>query len=320
MRKEIVLICIIVFLVVVVIIIGLLNSVPYKTKDFNKSLFSEYATTTSNENSDPKNFLKSSSLITVKLIHSGDLKVPLSNPINLKHPSCTDIEDKEITVPIFAYLIHHEKYGYFLIDSGCESSYVNNTFGPMKGLILPLVMPETQIEIDQAIDKQLSSVRDDIKGVFFTHLHFDHTSGLPALPDNLLYIAGKGEKSLSIKWLLEPNHFNKNDVVYMMDFDSKESQMTSLGQAVDIFGDQTLWALSTPGHSKGHVSYLVNTEDDPVLIAGDACIMNLNLELGVGSGTSSENTKLSQKTLDKIVSFVKKNPNVKVWPGHDFPK
>jgi N-acyl homoserine lactone hydrolase len=319
MNKQISLLCLIVILVITIFFI-LLNSIPYKIKPFNRNIFSNDTINIESKENSNKDFLKSSSSITVKLIHSGNLKVPLSKTINLKSPSCSGIDDKELTVPIFAYLIHHERYGYFLIDSGCDSSYISNHFGPMKGIILPFVMAETSLEPDGAIEKQLSDIRNDIKGVFFTHLHFDHTSGLRALQDNIIYIAGKGEKSFSIKGLLEPNHFKKNDTVNMLDFDSAEAQMLPIGKAIDIFGDQSLWAISTSGHSKGHVSYIVNTKDHPILITGDACILNKSIEIGVGPGTSSENIEQAQETFNKILSFTKDNPNVEVWPGHDFPK
>lgn len=267
------------------------------------------------------NIIRKSSLVDVRIIHSGNLRVKLSNTINLRHPACSGMKDKEITAPIFAYLLHHEKFGYFLIDSGCESSYVNNPYGPMKGLLFPMVMPKTELEPSESIDSQLSkTVLEHIRGVFFTHLHFDHTSGLPALPENLIYIAGKGEIAYSIKWLLEPNHFKRKDTIHMIDFNTKSSQIFPIGKSVDIFGDQTVWAISTPGHSKGHISYLINSKDGPVLIAGDACIRNKSLEIGVGPGTSSFNIAKAQQTLDKICAFVKSNPTVKVWCGHDFPK
>jgi glyoxylase-like metal-dependent hydrolase (beta-lactamase superfamily II) len=268
-----------------------------------------------------ENLIKKSSLVDIRIIHSGNLRVKLSNTINLRHPSCSEISDKEISAPIFAYLLHHEKFGYFLIDSGCESSYVNNPYGPMKGLLFPLVMPKTDLKSHESIDNQLSKTElENIRAVFFTHLHFDHTSGLPALPGNPIYIAGKGEIAYSIKWLLEPNHFKRKDIIYRIDFNTKSSQTFPIGKSVDIFGDQTMWAISTPGHSKGHISYLINSKDGPVLIAGDACIRNKSLEIGVGPGTSSNNLMQAQRTLDKICAFVKSNPTVKVWCGHDFPK
>lgn len=138
------------------------------------------------------------------------------------------------------------------------------------------------------------------------------------MPDNLLYFSGKGEKPLSIKWLLEPNDFKNNDTMYILDFDSTQAQSTALGKAIDIFGDQSFWAISTPGHTKGHISYLVNTKEQPILIAGDACCINLSMEKGVGP--SGSDTTLGQKTFERIVQFLKDNPEVKIWLGHEFSK
>lgn len=318
-KRTIVIIFIIVLLLIVCYIILSLNCKAYHTKDFNRSILSLDLQNLETAESD--NLIISSTLVDVKYIHSGNLKVSLSNPLNLNHPSCSEMKDEKIQIPIFTYLLHHQKYGYFLIDTGCETSYTDNVYGPMKGLLISFFVPETDLEPNNAIENQIpEDVLNNIKAVFFTHLHYDHTSGLNALPDNLTYIAGKGEKYYSIQWLLEPNHFKRSDTIYMIDFDKEIAKTFPIGKAIDIFGDQTVWAISTPGHTKGHISYLVNTEDKPVLIAGDACILNKSLELGAGPGTSSADIKLAQKSLDKICTFVRNNTNVEVWCGHDFPK
>lgn len=304
----------------ILIIIVYINRVPYKSGIFQKDTFLYSLVDKAQVYLDSGETADSPSLITVKQIHSGDFKVPLSNALNLEHPSCTELEDIEIEVPVFAYLIHHAKYGYFLIDSGCDSSFVNNSYGSMRGLLVPAFIPKTALKPEDTIEKELSDVLGDIQGVFFTHLHPDHTSGVSTLPKNRIYVAGKGEESLSIKFLLEINHFSKDDIVYMLDFNSTEAQNHSIGKAIDIFGDNSLLAISTPGHTKGHVSYLGNTKEGPILIAGDACILNESIETGAGPGTSASDSKMAQQTFDKINNFLKGNPNVKLFPGHDFPK
>ena len=320
LKDKLVVICIIgAFVLMCFIMTMVINSKGHITKDFSPDMLNPIGKGI--ESSDSDQLIVSSSLVDVKYIHSGNVETSLSNVLNLKHPACLGINNEEVQVPIFAYLLHHEKYGYFLIDSGCEASYVDNGFGPMKGWLLPFVMPKTKLKLTDAIENQLSEdILKNFKAVFFTHLHFEHTSGLPALPDNLIYIAGKGERSYSIKGLLEVKHFKRNAIIYTLDFNKEISKEFPLGKAIDIFGDQSVWAIATPGHSKGHTSYLINRGDKPVLIAGDACILNKSLELGVGSGTSSADIEKAQKTLDKIGAFIKNNPNVEIWCGHDFPK
>lgn len=210
----------------------------YKTKPFSSNIFSSYSSKSEFQKiSNKKEFLKSSSSITAKLIYSGELKTHLSTAINLKHPSCSGLKDKEVSVPIFAYLIHHEKFGYFLIDSGCDSSYINNPYGKMKVSLISKFVPKT---------------------------------------------------------ILKPE------------------------DAIDIFGDQSFWSISTPGHTQGHTSYLVNTKEHPILIAGDACCISLSMEKGVGP--SGSDTTLGQKSFERIMQFLKDTPQVKVWIGHEFLK
>src|SRR5690606_41820310 len=47
-------------------------------------------------------------------------------------------------------------------------------------------------------------------------------------------------------------------------------------RVLDLLGDGSIWAISTPGHSPNHVSYLVNAESGPVLITGDRKSTRLN--------------------------------------------
>ncbi|MFL0250285.1 hypothetical protein ACJDT4_07595 [Clostridium neuense] len=147
------------------------------------------------------------------------------------------MKDKEVSVPIFTYLIHHEKFGYFLVDSGCDSSYINNPYERMKVSLISRFVP---------------------------------------------------------KIILKPE------------------------DAIDIFGDHSFWAISTPGHTKGHTSYFVNIKEHPILIAGDACCISLSMAKGVGP--SGSDVTLGQKSFERIMQFLKDNPEVKVWMGHEFPK
>jgi N-acyl homoserine lactone hydrolase len=292
---------------------------PYQTKPYTGSLI----TGNLSQEKAPQisgTLVSENPSISVRQIHSGDLNITLSNLINLNHPLSKGITDKVVTIPIFAYLVHHEKFGYFLIDTGCDPSYETSDIGPMKGLLPGLIMPKIKLLPGQSIDSQLGEIMHSLKGVFFTHLHFDHTSGVAALPENLLLIADRRERSFSFKWFLEPNHFRQNDTLYGMDFSSNEARDSSVGRVIDIFGDASLFAISTPGHSSGHVSYLVNAKGGPTLITGDAIVLNENMKIGVASGTSSQNQALDQQTFEKLLKFIHENPGLTIWPGHDFPE
>ncbi|WP_234117390.1 MBL fold metallo-hydrolase [Clostridium hydrogenum] len=68
--------------------------------------------------------------------------------------------------------------------------------------------------------------------------------------------------------------------------------------------------VSVPGHTKGHTSYLVNAKEHPILIAGDACCISLSMEKGVGP--SGSDVTLVQRSFERIMQFLKNNPEVKV--------
>lgn len=260
--------------------------------------------------------------VSVVALPSGELEIELSGALNLEHPECSNIEDKTIRVPIYAYLIQHSELGNILIDTGCSSEYIGNPFGPMEGIVVSSVMTETYLNQNQTIENQLAHnglLPEDISTILFTHLHFDHTSGLSVFPENIKLIAGKGETSPTINGFIVPNHFNSKNTIQQLDFTSSVAVESPVGRTIDLFGDGSVWAISTSGHSKGHVSYLINTVNGPVLIAGDASILNMSLELNVGPGTYSENIKEAQKTLERIYTFQNENPNLLVWSGHDFP-
>jgi glyoxylase-like metal-dependent hydrolase (beta-lactamase superfamily II) len=77
-----------------------------------------------------------------------------------------------------------------------------------------------------------------------------------------------------------------------------------------------LWALATKGHSPGHVAYLVNAQAGPVLVTGDAAIDRLGFERGVGCGTLADDRGRSQHSMEVLVSFARRFPQVKVVFGH----
>jgi len=305
-----------------VILTLLLTLLSWSCKSYTSEVWAPDAATDKTSLS-AEDLLVSHNNITVTPLQSGTLRVPLSGAINLEHPLCSDMSDRELDVPIYAYLLHHEQYGFFLIDTGCASSYKENPYGPMEGFLATRTMVPTSLKenrnIAALLEPYLTTI-DKLKGVFLTHMHYDHTSGLPELPEDLLLIAGKGEASYQIPLLIEPHHFQKNRVIQFIDFAKDYALDSPLGKVVDLMGDGSIWAVSTPGHSEGHISYLVNSSDGPVFIAGDASILNLGMELGVGPGTFCINIEKAQKTLDIIRSFIQEYPQIQVWSGHDVPE
>jgi N-acyl homoserine lactone hydrolase len=83
------------------------------------------------------------------------------------------------------------------------------------------------------------------KAVFFTHLHPDHTGGVPALEPQTEFVFGKTELSFLARAGVA-NHFSGKSKFSTIDF-SQAPLMAPLGPSVDLFGDGSFLGNFGPG-------------------------------------------------------------------------
>ncbi len=240
------------------------------------------------------------------------------NDPNLKH-----IKDCTKPFPVLVYLLHHEKFGDILIDAGLDASFAKNPpYGdssPLMILIYRLVDMEASQEEDQNIAQQLANRNINPSRVFFTHLHDDHVAGVKDLPDEIEYIFGKSEMIFSAKVLMG-NPFEGKTNIKTIDFSAAKS-IAPFEAALDIFGDGSLWAISTPGHSPGHISFLVNAKSGPVLITGDAAHSYTQFKYEIKPlGPSEEAVKQNMESMRLLKDLVKQYPQIEVFVGHELPE
>ena len=95
----------------------------------------------------------------------------------------------------------------------------------------------------------------NLKSIFLSHLHPDHIAGVRELPKEIPYIVGKGEIE-QYQPKIYGDFLKDIHTLYEIDF-STLNKILPLGPSADIFGDGSFWAISTPGHTKGHISYLM---------------------------------------------------------------
>ena len=60
-----------------------------------------------------------------------------------------------------------------------------------------------------------------------------------------------------------------------------------------------MWAISSSGHSKGHVMYFINGIEDSVLFTGDASNTQYQFDTGIGPGTYSSDLEGGQDVLEQ---------------------
>jgi glyoxylase-like metal-dependent hydrolase (beta-lactamase superfamily II) len=156
-----------------------------------------------------------------------------------------------------------------------------------------------------------------LEGVFLTHLHQDHTAGIVDLPKDIPYVAGKNEQYVNYRFFMQSDHLAGIDELQEIDF-TGAIDLPPLGKGVDVFGDGSLWAISSSGHSAGHMIFLINGIDDQVLFTGDACNDHYQFETGIGPGYYSSDLEGGQEALERIILFKERHPEVKLVYGHDL--
>ncbi|AJA47088.1 beta-lactamase domain-containing protein [Clostridium pasteurianum DSM 525 = ATCC 6013] len=255
--------------------------------------------------------------IEIETLNTGEIISKISGLLNLKNKNASKLKDGTAVVPVLAHIVRHEKYGDYLIDTGFDSSFSNEVGGNFKGLLKKVYFKNRYIQekSEEGIEVQLKKRGINLKGVFLTHIH-EHAAGVPSLPSGIPYIYGDGECETSFFPLVYSNFFENKTNLQKIDFSSAQD-MPMLGKCADIFGDGSFWAVSTPGHTKGHTSYLVNGIKRKILITGDVCITKKGFELNVETGKFSSDIEEGRKSFFTIREFIKEYPSVNVVFGHE---
>ncbi|MEO1652197.1 MAG: MBL fold metallo-hydrolase [Bacteroidota bacterium] len=247
-----------------------------------------------------------------KILHTGSVQVPLDGVLN---PEKVEIKkDSLIWVDVFAYLFHHRERGWFLIDSGLDSSFQKK--GNIKGWFASNYIKASRQAKGQNIGAQLSREQKEIQAIYFTHLHGDHSAGLPEIDDRIPKYVAKGEAFIHIPWLYTSNHLNPKDTLRELDWEQGFSK-APLKSVIDIFGDTSFLGIHTPGHSRSHLSYLLMTEEGPILLTGDASHTRYGFEHNIEPGWVDDREK-AEDSIQQLIAFKKQYPQLRVIYGHQL--
>src|SRR5262249_55525816 len=201
------------------------------------------------------------------------------DPKSAKQADC-DHTPRDLAVLL--HWIHHPRFGDVLIDTGFDDSFANhppygNYTGAMK-LFNGINGVTNRQQTGEDLSAQLARLNVHPKAVFFTHLHPDHTAGVPALGPQTEFIFGKLEPSFLAR-AVAANQFSGKSMLFSLDF-STALKMAPFEASIDLFGDGSLWAISVPGHTDDDIAYLINGPR-PVLLTGDASHFEWAFKAGV---------------------------------------
>ena len=186
----------------------------------------------------------------------------------------------KVQIVYSCYLIKHSDE-YLLWDTGHSLS---------AGAVAPKVSIVDQLA-------QLNVKPEQIKYVGISHYHPDHTGQVGSFPQTTLLI-GKGDWDV----LTSPKPPAGAPTAPFAHFISGGGKVEPVPMDKDIFNDRSVVMLSTPGHTPGHHSLLVQLrEKGTVLITGDLAHFHENYEV---DGVPPFNTSRAE-TLASLARFKK---------------
>ncbi|MBI2390485.1 MAG: MBL fold metallo-hydrolase [Deltaproteobacteria bacterium] len=251
--------------------------------------------------------------LTVESVVGADWAVARSGLVNLDHPKAKDAGLVEGLEPIVVgfHAIHHPTRGLFLVDTGAERALRDDREHTVFGGLIGRFMHADLLRVRQDTGGWLGGRK--VSGVFLTHMHLDHLTGMRDVPDDAPIFTGPGESS---EVGLVPRLLRSaTDQALEGKGALNELQFGSDG-VLDVLGDGSFWAIHVPGHTKGSTAFLARTRQGPVLLTGDACHTRWGWDHGVEPGSFSEDRPMSAKSLARLRDLVARHPKIEVRMGH----
>lgn len=226
---------------------------------------------------------------------------------------------KSAKLPVLSHLISY-KNKYYLVDTGFDSSFSQRWGGSFKGLLRSFLLRNhyLQEDISLGVEKQLDARGITPDTIFLTHAH-EHCAGLCVFDNRIPLVLGKYERDICFFPFIYSTNIKSRKNIRYFDFSADGIEMPLLGYCIDVFQDGSFWVIDTHGHTKGHVSYLINGINRTVLITGDISNNSLGFAIGVETGSYNENMVESKYSFDKLRKFAQYYPQVELIFGHEVP-
>lgn len=219
-------------------------------------------------------------------------------------------------LPSYAWVIEHPE-GVIVVDTG-QGTHLLETATSMH----PYARWEVafRIERDQEIGPQLRALGigpRDVRRVVLTHLHCDHDGGLAHFPQTEI-LASRGEFQMARGWMGRVRGYLPNR--WPSWFDPAPLDLTggpygpfATSRQLTTAGD--VIAVATPGHTRDHVSVVVEDQGTTFFLAGDTSYNERLMLAGRVDGVSADDD-VAGATLRAIRRLAKDRPTVYL-PTHD---
>jgi N-acyl homoserine lactone hydrolase len=231
--------------------------------------------------------------------------------------------DRWLTLPVPAFLVEHPGAGPVLIDTGFHPSVAARPQANL-GRVATMLFKDVRMTPDQAASAQLRARGIEpaaVRVVVMTHLHVDHASAISEFPDATFVVSASewaaasqgGQRDGYVR-----RQFDHGFDYRLLDFEGPDaSSFSGFARSFDLFGDGSVRAVYTPGHSAGHMSVVLRTARGEVLVAGDAMFLHRTLER-THLPHRTVDDHLARRSLREIRQYATETPDALIVPGHDW--
>lgn len=200
----------------------------------------------------------------IEILHCGRAQTSISIPFFGVETN----PDEKVWSPVSAYLIEHPK-GLVLIDTGFHTDIRTNQdayLGPIKNVIVEAELPDGAAIHEQLEQRGIKP--SDIDFLVLSHLHSDHVSGLKLVKEAKKILVS------DIEWndALQINNPHLKSMWKGIEIETFRFLPSSFGPeklAFDLFQDETVVFVSTPGHTNGLASTIIRSNEKSVLLCSD---------------------------------------------------
>jgi glyoxylase-like metal-dependent hydrolase (beta-lactamase superfamily II) len=246
-----------------------------------------------------------------------------------EHHALTGARHIRIQCHSLVALLQHPQHGWLLWDTGYHPRMLDATATFPYSLyrrVTPLfIRPEL------AVARQLDAFGlkpSDIRLVFVSHFHADHIAGLRDFPDATYVTLRAAYQHVAPLSGFSALRRGFLPMLLLPDFARRATfpdtfagpLLPGLGPTCDYFGDGSLLLVLLPGHARGQIGMLAQTENGPVLFAADCCWLSRSIrEVRPPARIASFIADSPAAVLDTITrahTFAQAHPNVRIVPSH----
>jgi glyoxylase-like metal-dependent hydrolase (beta-lactamase superfamily II) len=226
-------------------------------------------------------------------------------------------------------LLHHPRHGWLLWDTG----YAPRLLDVTQHLPFALYRRVTPLHLrpELAVAAQLGRwglVPGDISRVLISHFHADHIAGLRDFPQAELIALQTAYDDVAARRGLRALRRGFIPALLPDDFQARATllpafsgpPLPALGPTHDLFGDRSLLLVALPGHARGQIGALVQSERGCILLAADGCWLTRAIREQRPPGRITnlfvDDPRAVRATIERLHAFSRACPDVRIVPTH----